>query len=607
MLDGNPQTLFKKRILLVGGIVFTLLLVIFARVWYLQVTRKDYYLDLAERNRLRSSDIQAPRGLIFDRNGKVLIENEPAFALVLRREFMKDEGSLRRVLKSVFGLDEESIEHKFDSYRNIPIVLPVILKTRLDFHEIAFVEAHRSEYPELSLEWEPNRRYIYGESLCHILGYIGEVTESELGRPEFAGLNPGTIVGKSGLERFYNTSLAGTNGHRQSIINSMGQVTRVLQEVPAHVGDNLNLTVDIDLQKTAEAAMEGLKGSLVAMDPRTGAIYCMVSKPGFDPNIFTGHISVADWRNLILNPDRPLRNNTIQGAYAPGSIFKVLTAMGALGESKIAPSTTIFCGGATELAGRVVHCWNSSGHGSVSLNSAIANSCNIYFYNLGLRLGVDSIKSWSDKVGLGNKTGVDLPGERSGLVPSTAWKERTFHKPWIRSETVSVAIGQGAVAVTPIQVARFMSAVAMNRTPPVPHLRRDAPNTQPDSSQQLLDPDTMALVVNGMENVIRSGTGTRAQLPGIRVAGKTGTAQILSTKTAERMANYQQEFKENSWFACFAPVDNPRIAIAVIIEHGGHGGVAAAPVAAAVMRKFFGLPADPSAVTPEPQAEPDAQ
>jgi penicillin-binding protein 2 len=590
MRSSEPQTVYRLRILLIGGFIALGCLVLLARLWYVQITRHDIFRDRADKNRLRIVEVPAPRGLILDRHGHVLVENEVAFSLILRREYIKDRDHLLTTLQSRFDLERGYVEERLAEYRSVPDVLPITLKNQLSFEEIAFVESHKLSFPELSLEHVPTRRYVHNEVAAHILGYVGEITSQELSRPDFADFRQGDIIGKSGLERFYNQRLQGEKGQKHVFINSIGQVTGLLKEMAPRKGEDLTVTLDLDLQLEAERLMKDEIGSLIALNPATGEIYCMVSRPGFDPNLFTGILTSAAWNELINNPDNPLQNKVIQGTYPPGSIFKILVALAALGEGVITPQTSYFCTGQTQMFDRVVHCWFSGGHGSVRLVDAIANSCNIYFYNIGLLMGVDKIHHWALQAGFSRQTGIDLPGERQGLVPSTEWKRRVFNEKWYPGETISVVIGQGAVSVTPLQVASFMSAVALNHRPVRPRLLLDSTGEMEEGHEQpLFPPATLQLVIQGMEKVVREGTGQRAALESIRVAGKTGTAQILSTRTAERMRDYEERFREHAWFSCFAPVERPRIVVSIIVEHGGHGGASAAPIAAEIMKTYFSL------------------
>lgn len=586
----RPDNLLQRRIFVFSWAVLLLFLILFGRLWYLQITNAPRFLQLAERNRLRVIEMPAPRGLFLDRNGKVLVDNEVSFSLILRREFMRDEEKLLTTLEKNLGLDREALKQKLAEYRNVATVFPIAVKNYMVFKDIAYVEAHRDTYPELSLEWVPSRHYLGGEMGCHLTGYTGEITVEELKQKQFRNLVPGDMVGKSGLERYYNAKLVGIKGQRKVFINSRGQVVEELERVPARKGEDLHLTIDFDLQMAAEQLMAEQKGAVVALNPQTGEIYCLVSKPEYNPNLFVGRLPPGTWKEFIENPDKPLQNKVVQGLYAPGSIFKILVAAAALGENIISPATSHYCGGVTTMFNREVHCWQEKGHGHVSLLDAISNSCNIFFYNVGSELGVDRINLWSRRMGLGSRTGIDLPGESPGLIPSSEWKRRVYKQPWYQGETISVAIGQGAVTVTPIQVACFMAAVAMNAEPPVPHLLKEkTPDRPVFKGYPLMPPEVHAILVQGMKNVIEGGTGTKARLSGIEVAGKTGTAQLINTETAEKMKDYTEKFKENSWFACFAPAHAPRIAIAVIIEHGGHGGTSAAPVAQGIMEQYFQL------------------
>jgi len=590
MRSSEPQTIYRQRILLIGGFIALGCMVLLVRLWYVQITRGETYREQAEKNRLRVVEVPAPRGLILDRKGRVLAENEVAFSLILRREYIRDRDRLLDILKTRFALEKDYVRERLAEYRSVPAVLPITLKNRLEFEEIAFVESHKLTFPELSLEYVPTRRYVHDAVASHVLGYVGEITTQELRRTGYEHFRQGDIIGKSGLERYYNQHLLGTKGQKHVYINSIGQVTGLLKETPARKGEDLRISLDLDLQLEAERLMKDEIGGLVALNPATGEMYCLVSRPGFDPNLFTGLLTTAKWNELVNNPDNPLQNKVTQGMYPPGSIYKILVALAALGEGVITPQTSCFCSGQTQMFDRVVHCWFSGGHGNVRLVDAIANSCNIYFYNIGQLMGIDKIHQWSVKAGFSHPTGIDLPGENRGLVPSTEWKNRVFHEKWYPGETISVVIGQGAVTVTPLQVASFMSAVAMNRAPVRPRFLLESVTQGPDTPvAPLFPPAALRLVIQGMEQVVREGTGHRAALETIRVAGKTGTAQILNTRTADRMRDYENKYREHAWFACFAPVERPQIVVSIIVEHGGHGGASAAPIAAAIMKAFFAL------------------
>ncbi|MBP7865456.1 MAG: penicillin-binding protein 2 [Acidobacteria bacterium] len=589
MQEDQAQPHYRLRILWVSLGVGFLFLACFGRLWYLQVTRTDYYARASERNYVRRIETSAPRGIIFDRKRRPLVDNIPSFSLFVKAECITDPERLARLMRDQFGLDPETVARKAQECRQAVGTTDVLLKSNLSFEECAWVEAHRNSYPELSIEWMPDRKYLYGDLFCHIVGYTGEITEAELNRSEDGRHRKGDLVGKTGMEKYYNVWLEGAKGYRKISINSLGQVKAVLEEVQPRIGKDLALTIDLDLQRTAFEAMADQKGALVAMDPWTGEVLAMVSNPGFDSNQFIGRLKPEVWRALLDNPDKPLQNKATQGVYAPGSVFKILVALAGLKEKTINPATMFSCNGAFELGGHVYHCWNKSGHGTVSLMPAIASSCNVYFYNAGLRLGIDKICKWSNALGMGRKTGLDLPDEKPGLVPSSDWKKRRYGKAWYQGETVAAAIGQGMVGVTPLQVAYFMSCVSTNRITPAPHLafRERAGDAGP--VEEIVPGPIHRLLIRSMLNVVEEGTGKLARVEGVNVAGKTGTAQVISTSTAERMADYKKRYRENSWFACFAPAEKPAIALAIIVEHGGHGGETAAPVAARVLGEFFRL------------------
>ncbi len=558
-----------------------------ARLWYLQVTRGEYYFRASERNFIRKTETAAPRGIIFDRMGRPLVDNIPSFNLVVKTDYLQDTEALSRLLVLGFHLDPLFVQRKLEECKKTPGIADILLKPNLSFEECAFVEANRNTYPELAIDKKPDRRYLYGEQFCHIIGYTGEITEAELNKSENLKHAKGDIIGKSGLEKYYNSWLEGSKGFRRVAVNSVGQVTEVLEEQQPFIGKDMVLSIDLDIQRAAFEAMADKKGALVAMDPLTGEILAMVSNPGFDSNLFFGGMSAAQWKEIIENPDKPLQNKVTQGTYAPGSVFKILVALAGLKEHAIEPSTHFFCSGSFEIGSHVSHCWNKSGHGDVGLLQAIACSCNVYFYHTGILLGIDNLCKWANELGMGRKTGIDLPDEKSGVVPSTEWKKKRFGLPWYKGETVAAAIGQGYVSTTPLQICYFLSCAAINRIAPTPHVVRYASGAPSPAGGLLIDSRLHKLLVKGMLNVVEEGTGKFAQIEGVNVAGKTGTAQIISTSTAEKMADYKRLYRENSWFACFAPAEKPAITLAIIIEHGGHGGEAAAPIAAQVLRAYF--------------------
>lgn len=578
-------TVLRKRLIILM-ILFSLVFVIYiSRLWYLQITRYEYYSRKARENILRILDIPAPRGLILDRKGKIVVDNVYSFSLMLTREYVRNWKDAESVITSYFGIEKRYLEKKLKKYRGVPDSIPILLKKNLSFGEMAFLEAHRFKYPFLSLEEVPSRRYIFGDLFCHVIGYTGEINLKEIKSPKFKGFKVGDIIGKYGIEREYNNVLTGKKGKKIVLVNSIGKITKILKIIPPKRGKTLNLSIDIKLQKAAYEAMGDRVGSVVAIDVNSGGVLCMVSKPTFDPNALVSNIKIKDWQRLITDPDKPFQNRSISGLYSPGSVFKILMALIGLETGKITPDTSFFCSGVTEIGGRIAHCWKKGGHGWVKLKDAIINSCNIYFYNVGIRVGIDNIFKYGTLVGFGKKTGIDLQNEKSGLLPSREWKWKNFHTKWYQGETVSVAIGQGQVLVTPLQLALFMAKIAVNDSSISPFVSYLSERKR--KNVKIFDDDKLQIVKNAMVEVVERGTATRARIKGIKIAGKTGTAQIIDTKTAEKLKNYKKKYKENSIFACFAPADNPQIAVAVVVEHGGHGGSTAAPIARDVLLEFF--------------------
>ncbi len=577
---------FVKKRLIIIAISFALIFFIYiSRLWYLQITKFSYYSEKAKENILKTFEIQAPRGLILDRNGKIIVDNQMSFSLMLTREFFKNKKATLNVLKKIFNLDSEYVKKKIRKYKGIPLSIPILLKKKLSFEEIAFLEAHRFKYPSLSISKIPSRNYIFGDLFCHTVGYTGEISRKELKSKKFKDFKTGDVIGKYGLEREYNNLLTGKKGKKIVYVNSIGEITQVLKLIPPIRGKTLKTTLDFKLQKSAYESMGNRNGSVVAIDAKSGEILCMVSKPTFNPNLLVTTVKKEDWIKLTTNPDKPFQNRAIGGLYSPGSVFKILMALIGLETGKITTDTSFFCSGETRIGGRIAHCWRKGGHGWVKLKDAIINSCNIYFYNVGIRVGIDNIYKFGTLVGFGKKTGVDIPGEKKGLLPSRKWKWRVYHDKWYQGETVSVSIGQGQVLVTPIQLALFMAKIATNNSCLHPFFRYQ--KVKKIERKKIFDPKFLKIVINAMVKVVEEGTARKAKIKGIKVAGKTGTAQIINTKTAEKMEDYEKKYKENSIFACFAPADNPQIAVAVVVEHGGHGGSTAAPIARDVLITYF--------------------
>ncbi len=584
----------QARLAIFQALVVGLVIVLVVQFWNLQVVRARHFRQLAENNRSRLVTLAAPRGALLDRKGHVLVGNRPAFNVVLTAEHAENLDRVVARLAKTLDVGEAVLRERLarrQPYR------PLVVKADATLADVAALEARRLELPEVSVEVVPLRSYPLASAAAHALGRVGEITERQLELPEYKALAPGSLVGQAGVESRYNQLLMGKDGFRRVIVNSRGLEMGEAERRAAQDGPTLTLTIDAGLQAAMEKAFAGRAGSAVALDPRTGEILAMTSTPGYDPNQFTTGIEPALWAKLATDPQTPLINRVIQGSYSPGSTFKIIAATAALEEGVITPATTFSCSGELAIYGTVFHCLGR--HGAVALRDAIARSCNVYFFNVGIRLEIQRLAKWAKKMGLGTPTGVDLPHELSGLMPSPEWKQRLFKVPWYAGETVSVSIGQGQVNATPLQMARVVSVIANGGKLVKPHLVKGAPGTEPVDLG--IRPSTIEAVKAGMLGVVEGGTGSRARLPGIAVAGKTGSAQVVTRARLEKTPN-AAELQPHGWFLCFAPAEAPTIALAVLVEHGRSGGGSAAPVAHEVLAEWFGL-AKPAVRPAVPAAE----
>jgi penicillin-binding protein 2 len=563
-------------------------LFLIAGFWNLQVQNPEYYAERAQQNRIRSRPLLAPRGRILDRDGRVIVDNSVSSMLLLTRENLKPED----LAPIADGLDlnladvEEKVRHKSRE----PKYEAIRLKDELTPADLAFINSHRDAFPELDVIQSQPRVYPQEGMMAHVIGYTGEISEAELDSPEFAKYKLGDIIGKFGIERQYNDSLMGQDGQQRVEVDYRGQVRMDFKEdeKPAIPGKDLQLTIDLDLQAVAELAMDGKNGAVVAMDPRNGEILAMVSRPTFDPNQFTGHISAKAWSVINNNPDKPLMNRAIQAQQAPGSTFKPVVALAALETGTINEQFSVHCPGYVTLYGHTYHCWEKKGHGTLSLHSGIVHSCDTYFFTIGNKTGIDNMAMYADMVGFGHATGVDLPGEAVGGVPSPAQVLHTYHRKWYAGETPSVAIGQGDLKVTPIQLARAIGGIAMGGVWVRPHLVKGEPLTAKDKTTWPLDPVHVQDVVDGMYGVVNEGgTGVRGAIPGLEFCGKTGSAQLASVDVAKAAAaSHGLDLKDNAWFVGFAPRRAPEIVVVALFEHGEHGQFAAT-IVRDVVKAYF--------------------
>lgn len=584
--DSNRQ-LIQQRLNLFRFPVLLIFFILAARLWQLQIINGAEYERRAEENRIRTMQLVAPRGTISDRNRIPLVENRPSFNMLLYREAMKDQDATVEFLTTRLGIDAETIEAQLRRSKSAGLYRPILIKEDADMEAIAIVEAHRRDHPEIQIGPEPRRLYHYGRLAAHLLGYVGEVSEQDLAANNFPGATPGTLVGRTGVERIYNQVLVGTDGERQVLVDSRGREVGIVEEIDSIIGGEVSLTIDLDLQSVAEAALQDRVGAIVAMDPRNGEILVMASSPSFDPNAFSARISSDTWNALISDPDHPMQNRTIQNSYPPGSIFKLIMAEAGLGEGLLDGDPQVYCSGASVYYGRTFHCHDKKGHGSLRLEQAIAKSCNIFFYELGKKLGISAIAEHAQALGLGTRTGIDLPGERSGIMPSPEWKMQTRRGKWYAGETISVSIGQGAVSTTPLQLLRAISAIVTGGRLVTPHVLLWAEKKTELEWPVVTVPvseDSARRIREGMRLSTVSGTSRNAAVPGVEICGKTGTVQVIGN---EKKAMARGKTGDHSWFVGFAQKDNPEIAVAVFVEHGGTGGVAAAPLAREIFRTYY--------------------
>jgi penicillin-binding protein 2 len=564
------------------------LLVVF---WHLQVLRGRHYRALAENNQSRLIPVAAPRGPMLDRSGVILVENQASFSILLRPEDCPNLDTTIATLSRLLRVSESQIREKI-ARRGAPFQA-VVVKAKASHQDVASVVARRLELPQVEVDPVPLRSYPLAASAAHTLGRVGEITERQLNTKDYGGLRTGTLIGQAGIEVSYNRFLMGREGARRVIVNSRGVEVREEKREDAVDGPRLDLTLDAGLQVAMEQAFAERTGCGVAIDPRTGAILALVSRPAFDPNDFSTGIEPSRWARLMGDPDTPLINRVIQGQYSPGSLFKIVMATAGLEEGVITPETTLFCGGQITLYDTVFHCHRAQGHGWVSLRRALADSCNVYFFQVGVKLAISRIARYAQRFGLGAATGLDLPNEMEGLIPDPGWKQRVLGKPWYAGETVSVAIGQGQVNVTPLQMACVAACVANGGQLPQPYVVRaigGTPKSLPAPRATGFKPETLAAIRDAMWAVVNEqGSGSRAQIPGHDVCGKTGSAQVVSRERLARSGGKKEEFLPHGWFIGFAPRDNPRVAFAFLVEHGGSGGGAAAPVAQAFLRRVFGI------------------
>lgn len=594
----DPTPPSQARLSILGLLILSVLLLLLLRIWQLQGIEGESFRTLSENNRLRLKRTPPLRGLIADRHGHVLVDNRPSFNVVLIPEAVPDLDDTLSTMSAYLAEQALFTDNKLPRDPRRPPYQGVVLAKDVPRETLVSVEAHQREIPGVSVEVASKRVYPPDGLAAHVLGYVGEVNVKE--RTKFPEYYLGDLIGKFGIEKSLESRLRGQGGGEQIEVDASGQRLRMLGQAEAKTGESLTLTIDLELQRAAEAAMQGKEGAIVVLGTQTGEVLAMVSQPTFDPNVFARGIRTSEWRALLDDPLKPLNNRAVQGQYPPGSTFKVMMAAAALEKGIIAPATRFRCSGGLPFGRRVFHCWKRRGHGSLDLRQAIAHSCDVYFYQIGQKLGIQGIADYARLFGMGKPLGIELDHEATGLIPDAAWKKRVLGAPWQAGETLSVVIGQGYVTATPLQMAVVAATVANGGTVYRPRLVKQSLSADGETvtdyapvvlHETHISPETMRLVQAGMLDVVngRGGTGAKAKLPDILVAGKTGTSQVISG-TRGKGKILARQYRDHAWFIAFAPADAPEVAVACIIEHAGAGGGAvAAPTVRAVLDAYFNI------------------
>jgi len=602
----NPdREWLKQRIIGVSVCIIFAFAVVFLRFIYLQIIKGDEFRLLSEKNAVRLTGIKAPRGLILDRNKKILVDNRPSFNLKI---MLEDAGDVKETMTKVSQMMDtpfEDLMKKISDAGKGAFYKPVTLQDDISRDHLAIIEAHKFDLPGVFIDIEPTRHYIHKKTASHLLGYLGEVNNDELLSGKYPNVKTGDSIGRYGVEKSFETYLQGKRGGRQIEVDANGRTIKVLKTVEPITGLDLKLTIDLDLQQIAEKMLEDKHGAVVALDPNTGDVLVLASAPGFDQNDFVGGINSKKWKALMTDRGKPMTNKAIQGEYPPASTYKIITSIAALEEKEIDIHTTAYCPGFFRYGNRVYRCWNKNGHGEISIIDAISQSCDVFYYQAGDKVGVDALAKYAMGCGLNKKTGILLEGEKKGLIPTSSWKKKRFNESWHRGETLSIAIGQGYDLVTPLQMAVFIAAVGNGGTLYRPRIVSAIEGSQGNLIKEIptesagklpVGKKTLEIIQKGLLKVVDDdrGTAKRIRLKHVKIAGKTGTAQVFSVKSGEKLKTEHLDFylRDHAWFICYAPAENPVIAISVLIEHGAHGSTAAAPIAAALIGRYIN---DPSA------------
>jgi len=597
----NPdREWIKKRLIGASVCVLFVFAILFFRLIYLQIIKGEEYRRLSEKNAVRLKTIKPSRGLMFDRNKRLIVDNRPSFNLKIVRE---DAGDVEKTVEKVAKLIQVPFRELMDSIARAgkgAFYKSVILKNDISREQLAIVEAHKFDLPGIHIDIEPTRHYMYKKTAAHLLGYIGQINRKELKTGKYPNLKSGDLIGRYGIEKSFEKYLQGKRGGRQIEVDANGRMIKILRTIDPVSGLDLNLTLDFDLQETAQKLLENKDGTVVAIDPDNGDVLVMASSPSFDQNDFIGGISIKKWKELMTDPGKPMINKAIQAEYPPASTYKIITSFAALEEKHIDINTTAYCPGFFKYGNRVYRCWKKYGHGELSIIDALAQSCDVFYYQAGEKVGVDALAQYAMGSGLGKKTGIMLENEKTGLIPTSVWKKKRYNESWQGGETLSIAIGQGYNLVTPLQMAVLMAAVGNGGTLYRPRIVKTIEDShgkivkkiEPEITGGLpASKETLNIVKNGLLKVVQGARGTARgiRLKNVEIAGKTGTAQVFSIKKGEKIKTEDLEYslRDHAWFVCYAPAQNPVIALSVMIEHGEHGSSTAAPIAGALIEQYM--------------------
>jgi penicillin-binding protein 2 len=596
----------KRYIFVIVTVIFFSLLII-SRLFYLQINKGEHFLNLSERNILRTKRIPPLRGIIYDKNSNIVAENRPGFSLFINRlDIKKNNVKLKNVLRIISKISNVKLKKLNDiikKHKKEPLYEPIKLISNIDWKTLGKIETYGFFIPGITIDFDPVRFYPLKEAAAHIIGYVLEADKNDI--KKYKSLRPGDYTGKAGIEKLYNRFLIGKSGKKIIEVDAKGRELRVLSQILPESGYSLVLNIRNDLQKFAYKLMKNRSGAIISMDPNNGEILCLVSSPSYNPNDFSKGISSKEWNDLINNKLKPLSNKAIGGLYPPGSTFKIITAATGLLNNKITVKDKFFCTGVYKLGNAKYRCWKKFGHGEINIVNAIKESCDIFFYKLGVLVGVDNIYKVGSLFGLGYNTGIDLPGEKAGLLPSKEWKEKAFHQPWYPGETPPVAIGQGYTLVTPLQMLVAYSAVANGGKIFEPHIVNKIVDSKGNIIKEItpkvlrklkISKEKLDIIRLGLKKVVNEihGTAYSQRIKGFEFSGKTGTAQVKKMgEIIEKDINkIPYEYRDHAWFVAYAPSDNPKFAVVVLVEHGGHGGSGAAPLARKIIKYFFKIKED---------------